>query len=293
MVVAGVLPYLVGSLRRFACWRPVGAVGAGDWTIFIVEMALVITVATFWVGLDIYGRGRWVACLLHPDEGGFRADFHLVGLGSFPDFLSAATAVGIDVPLTFQNGPVRRCDLEARRIAPPATIFNAPALAVVQRYEENPRLDYQTLHALNRQYQRNARGCPVGLSKQSFWLLPYIAHARRLVAHLGARALEIHPEVSFLRLSGQNRLPGKRTPEGFAVRRELLAGLGVLGLPVRRASHADDYLDAAVAAFTAYCVSTGSYDILGDRDLPLYCPGARGKVRAAGVSGYAIMSCKS
>jgi predicted RNase H-like nuclease len=197
-----------------------------------------------------------------------RAEFRSVELGSQPDFLLEAEAVGIDIPLTFQDGPRRACDVQARRLAPASTVFNAPARAVVERYEEDPLLGYRELTDLNRRYQVGARGQPLGLSKQAFGLLPYIADARRIAARLGSRVLEVHPEVSFALLTGR-RLAPKRTPQGRKERRELLASLGVEGLPDRVSHHC---LDAAVAAFTAFLVTEGEFLMLGEESCPLYAP---------------------
>jgi predicted RNase H-like nuclease len=79
------------------------------------------------------------------------------------------------------------------------------------------------------------------------------------------RVIEVHPEVSFWALVGHQPLAfSKRTPDGFAERRDRLAAR--LNTPIwsredaRRVAPpaaADDMLDAIVAAWTAWRYAAG------------------------------------
>lgn len=235
---------------------------------------LPVQTGSFWVGLDIYGNKRWIACLLSPGgkDGRFQASFQVACMGECPSFLKEAVIVGIDVPIKFQNGEVRRCDVEARKVAPAATVFNTPSLAVVEKYEKEPSLNYQALSGLNKRYQHNVHGRPVGITKQTYGLLPYIAAARRLFSALNGRLLEVHPEVSFVFLAGKS-LPRKKTDMGYMARIGLLFRAGIKGIERELPrSHRHDYLDAAVVAFTAYCVDRGLYRCLGSKGDSIYYP---------------------
>jgi predicted RNase H-like nuclease len=84
------------------------------------------------------------------------------------------------------------------------------------------------------------------------------------------RVHEIHPEVSFWAMNGCNRFPwrrrsNKKTPEGAALRRELLARNG---FPVDRLQHPawpkskvaeDDILDACACAWSAARIARGEH----------------------------------
>lgn len=107
-----------------------------------------------------------------------------------------------------------------------------------------------------------------GFGAQSFALLPKIRQWDALLAaDAQARAVvrEIHPEVSFAALGGQGGLQaGKKTWEGAALRRGLLAGvfgeaavLALLQSVPRREAAADDVLDALVALWTAGRIARG------------------------------------
>lgn len=74
---------------------------------------------------------------------------------------------------------------------------------------------------------------------------------------LGVPVDECWPHASWQRLTDRRRLPSKRTPDGLALRRSVLAaaGLGTTGLD--GAGH--DHLDAVVAAFTAATVDDAEH----------------------------------
>ena len=76
---------------------------------------------------------------------------------------------------------------------------------------------------------------------------------------------EVHPELSFAALAGGTPLAdSKHTPGGRAIRRALLARVGIV-LPARVPGAAeDDLLDAAAVAWSAGRVAAGAAVTLGD-----------------------------
>ena len=106
----------------------------------------------------------------------------------------------------------------------------------------------------------------VGISKQSFGLTPKILEVD-VAARSDERVIEVHPEVSFRAMAGQTLKCSKKSWNGAAIRRQLLAqhdivlsdNLGEAGLaPV------DDVLDAAAAAWTADRIARGKAASLPD-----------------------------
>ena len=81
------------------------------------------------------------------------------------------------------------------------------------------------------------------------------------MAKADPRIIEVHPEVCFTAMAGQEMQFSKTTWTGMKTRHRLLEGLGI-GIPddLGDASVAkpDDVLDAAAAAWTARRYSTGS-----------------------------------
>ncbi|PWN53217.1 hypothetical protein IE53DRAFT_366544 [Violaceomyces palustris] len=81
------------------------------------------------------------------------------------------------------------------------------------------------------------------------------------VATTTLKAYEVHPELSFLHLSGLwdvpgSSLPPKKTKQGVEKRLRLLETLGELNLPDSKAIR-EDCIDACAAAYSAWRISTG------------------------------------
>ena len=75
-----------------------------------------------------------------------------------------------------------------------------------------------------------------------------------------ARLFEVHPEVSFARLAGRTLDSSKKSWNGAAQRRALLAGVGIElpnDLGPAGTAPVDDVLDAAVAAWSASRIAAG------------------------------------
>jgi predicted RNase H-like nuclease len=95
---------------------------------------------------------------------------------------------------------------------------------------------------------------------QAYRLVPKMLEAERY-RDAGPHALyEIHPELVFPSIAGSLLPYGKKTWNGQASRRALLAGAGVVlddDLPEVAAVPANDVLDAAAVAWAAHRIALG------------------------------------
>lgn len=102
----------------------------------------------------------------------------------------------------------------------------------------------------------------VGLSSQSFSLVPKIHEVDTLVSHQAPLVREIHPEICYWALNGRQAMgANKHTKEGIAERIRVLKAVeprakDILAKARRKYSDKsvgdDDILDALAAAITAY-----------------------------------------
>ncbi len=168
------------------------------------------------------------------------------------------SALAIDMPIALLDVHPRTCDVDARRHLGPrrSSVFPAPVRAVLGAadYDEAKR--------------RSRAAAGVAPSLQAFNLVPAIAHLDPLIDPSDQeRVVEAHPELAFARLAGEPLAHPKRTAEGRATRRQLLAdhdrGLGrlieVSDLPPV------DLLDAAVLTVTAARILDGDERRIGDQ----------------------------
>jgi predicted RNase H-like nuclease len=162
----------------------------------------------------------------------------------------AATVVGVDLPLGGVPDGWRNADREAKRLlgAQHAKVFAVPP---------RPVWDEPTYAAANA-CCRVITGA--GLSVQAYRLVPKMLEAERY-RDAGPHALhEIHPELVFASLAGGLLPYGKKTWNGQAARRAVLAGVGVLltdDLPEVGHVPANDVLDAAAVAWGAHRIAHG------------------------------------
>ena len=210
------------------------------------------------VGVDGCPSG-WVAAVVDLASGqltfGVFATFAEL-VAAYPE----AAAIGVDIPVGLPYTPSRRADIEARKLLPgkASSVFPAP----------HPAIRYETNFANATEVSNKLVG--KGLSLQGFAILPKIAEVNDfLTPQLQERIVEVHPEVSFAALNGGMPILSKKgEPPGFAERSKLLvARSGFSGVPDRVAAshiapgmkvHADDTLDAIVAAWTAKRVVEGT-----------------------------------
>lgn len=196
------------------------------------------------IGLDGFSRG-WVAVGIDGDE--TTISFHR-------DVEAALSATfdraAIDIPIGLTEDGERACDALARqRLRPHASrVFTGARRWLWQEFSDP---DAANREALRRGETR--------VSRQLWHLGPKImevdAHLR---AHRSSDIREVHPELVFLRLNGDQPLPPKKSEQGDALRRRLLERQGLhqierwlnearIGTGARR----DDVLDACAVAIAA------------------------------------------
>jgi predicted RNase H-like nuclease len=195
------------------------------------------------VGADGF-PGGWVAVELHDGE------FAKAWVASTVEVLFAGVPdgafVGVDMPVGLVDSGWRTADLRARGLVgrrhnsvfriPPRGVWRADDLAEAQRR------------------CRDLTGA--GLSAQTWSLRRKILE----VSSYPGRLFEVHPEVVFAAIAGRPLPHGKRTWNGQAARRALLARAGVVlpdDLGPAGAVPVDDVLDAAVVAWCASRIGWG------------------------------------
>jgi predicted RNase H-like nuclease len=227
-------------------------------------------------------RGGWAVAVVTADATrAHRLEWHTVpgqDAAGFGEVLALAAdrraaAVGVDCPIGLpagqpDQGGWRACDLAAKRrlgraaarvfLAPPREVLAAP--------------DYATARVLARRLLDGR-----GVSAQAYGIRGIVLAVDEALAgadaELAGRVLEVHPELSFMAMTGRtDALPAKRLPEGrgariAALRAWLRPGLALDPPP------GDDHLDALAVAWSARRWCAGAAQILGgdqdDRGLPM------------------------
>ena len=197
-------------------------------------------------------RGGWVAVTLTDGA------VHVAVAKTLDKLTLTGTGVtGIDMPLGLLPEGWRAADLLARRALgrrgscvfaiPPRPVWRQPCYADANR----------------RCRELTGRG----MSAQAWGLRAKLLEAdlfRRGAALSREPFFEVHPELSFAALSGAPLAASKHSPDGLAVRRALLAAVGVI-LPSRVPGAAeDDLLDAAAVAWSARRIAAGTAVTLTD-----------------------------
>ncbi|MFC2177220.1 DUF429 domain-containing protein [Actinomycetota bacterium] len=202
------------------------------------------------IGMDAWTKG-WVAVSLL--DGAFAgASIHPTAAGAI-EAAKDASAIGIDIPIGMPSDGVRQADVAARgRVGPRrSSVFNVPPRPVI---EAEP---YAAANRLSK--ERYGRG----LSRQSYALRDKVLEVD-MIARGDKRIFEVHPEVTFAKMS-DHTLQYKKTWDGMNARRRLLraagidlpADLGPVGVvPV------DDILDAAAVAWTADRIAKGTAEAI-------------------------------
>jgi len=186
------------------------------------------------VGIDAC-RGKWLAVVL--EDGEFATARPARTAAELASAWPSAAAIGIDIPIGLPDEPGRDADRAARAFVGGrrSSVF-ATFPAVV--------LDAATYDEAKAVCRERGWPCP---SIQSFGMRHRIREVG-VLAESDERVVEVHPEVSFRELAG-DELPAKRTAAGALARRAALAraDIAVPDLPYP----VDDVLDAAVVAWTA------------------------------------------
>ena len=178
--------------------------------------------------------------------------------------------VAVDMPVGLPGPERRTADIEARGLLGPrrSSLFWTPPLSVLDA------TDHAEANRRSREYTDR------GISAQTFNLMPKIRELRAALAPgdfepaARPRAVEVHPESSFVRLAGAPMSSSKRKLAGIQERLAALAevfpdisGTALLTpLPKTAGSPTptpDDLLDAAAAAWTARRIVTGAAACLG------------------------------
>ncbi len=172
---------------------------------------------------------------------------------------AGAVVLGIDAPIGLPDDDWRPCDLLAKRrlgrgsarvfLVPPRDVLAAPT------YADARAVARQVLggHSVSAQAY-GLRGGVLALDG-----------ALRGDPEAAATVVEVHPELSFMAMSGRppgDPLPSKRTPGGRAAREAALAAW-LLGDADLDAPGGDDHLDALAAAWSAHRWAAGAAEVLG------------------------------
>jgi len=185
-----------------------------------------------------------------------------------PDFTSALTTVAstiaVDMPIGLPKLSGRTCERETRaRLGQrQSSVFAVPSRDAVMEH------DYVSSCRVNLENSDPPRK----VSKQCFMLFPKIREIdNEITPDLQSRVWEVHPELAFWAMNGCQPVPlakkikSKPSPEGMALRRELLARNG---FPVDRLQHPawprskvaeDDILDACACAWSAARIARGEH----------------------------------
>jgi predicted RNase H-like nuclease len=190
------------------------------------------------VGVDAHSKG-WVAVRLR--GGAFDAAWSAPDLATLLAGVSADDVIGVDIPIGGVPTGWRAADREARRLlgrhgarvfeVPPHPVWSAGSFA-------------------------EAKSRCVQLTGRSLTIYAYglLVKMRQADQHPGVLH-EVHPELVFATLAGAPLAASKKTWNGQARRRRLLADAGIelpddLGTAGR--AGADDVLDAAAVAWCAH-----------------------------------------
>ena len=228
------------------------------------------------LGVDAAGRAGWVGVVL--GGSGFCsahlaptvADLIEVAEAGLADSSAVPggrlAAIGVDIPIGLVDAPARAADLAARRYVGPkraSSVFTAPhpaVLACTSQAEAN-----ELLRA------RNAAGDdpPIPLMSAQAWNI--VARIAEVAAIAGDdRICETFPEASFTAMAGG--APPSSSKKTWAGLQERLARLAATEPAIRvpgdlgraGAVPADDVVDAAACAWSAWRVARGDAVALGD-----------------------------
>lgn len=202
------------------------------------------------LGVDACPAG-WVGVLLGPEG---RPTVHVAGsiaaLLSLVRETAVPSVVAIDIPIGLPDHGGRRADAEARRelVGKGSSVFSTLTRAayVAETYEQ--------ARAANLEATDGAANGATSASAQAYALGPKILEVDQWVrSEPGAVVIEVHPELSFARMTGSPVLVRKKDEEGARVRREALLSQGLRAPAWFRGSGfaEDDLLDACAAVWSA------------------------------------------
>jgi predicted RNase H-like nuclease len=191
-------------------------------------------------------------------------DLTQVVLDVYEDFASIVASdfgvIAIDIPIGLPDSGARLCDQQARQVIGPrrSSVFPCPIRSTL----EAP--SYSEACSVGRRIDGR------GLSQQAWAIAPKISEVdAHMSPELQDRIIEVHPEVCFWALNGEQPLQHhKKTADGIAMRRSLLAARGfdvtLLNARPPRGAAIDDVNDALAALLTAIEFQRGQAKRLPD-----------------------------
>jgi len=198
------------------------------------------------LGVDACPAG-WVGVVIDPDR---RASVfvapEIAGLVELVRERHDVSVVAVDIPIGLPDMGGRRADAEARRalVGKASSVFSTPVRAAVEA------ATYEEARAAN----LAATGGRTSVSAQAYALSEKVLQVDAWVrGRPGTRVIEVHPELSFARMSGAPLLERKKDAAGVRARREALAAHGIVAPAWFRGAGfgEDDLLDACAVAWTA------------------------------------------
>ena len=164
------------------------------------------------------------------------------------------STIGVDMPIGLPEHAPRASDAAARAFlgVRRSSIFTTPPRACLAAQ------DHPTAVAASR------AAIGIGISVQSFHLLPKIRELDALVEPGEMQFVEVHPECSFLVMNEMEGLQPKASAVGAGRRAELLRGwFGPLPETPRGAKR-DDVYDALAVLWSTQRYERGDHLVLGD-----------------------------
>ncbi|MGA0979060.1 MAG: DUF429 domain-containing protein [Candidatus Nanopelagicales bacterium] len=188
-------------------------------------------------------RGGWVIATVDLSPRPSLASLEYVApLG--PALVDDLAVIAIDMPIGLSDSGSRECDSAARKLLRPhaSRVFPAPPRAALPHVDD---------YVAACEASRSAGG--KAISRQTWNLLAAITEVDALADD--GRLVECHPELAFALMNGHPVDERKKTPEGRAVRLDLLRRwLPDLSDP----AYGDDGLDALACAWSAARVTDGT-----------------------------------
>ena len=223
----------------------------------------------FCLGLDGC-RGGWVAARAPRAALVDAPEFQLFDrIEAFmADSWSDDALVAVDMPIGLAEADRRGCDQHLRRA------LGRPRASSVFAAPRRPMLSFASYPEANAWGKAQGAAAGGGLSKQAWNITPKIRELDAVISPaLQARLFEAHPEAAFLRLSGGQVPPPKKTAEGAEARMHVLEAAGFAHIRTacadflaahRGAVKQDDLLDAAALSLTAQARISGAADRYSD-----------------------------
>ena len=197
--------------------------------------------------------GGWVGVLVDTTgRASVFVDATISGLVALVRETTPVAVVAIDIPIGLPDASGRLADAEARRVlvGKSSSVFSTPPRAALEAES------YAAARAAN----LAATDGRTSVSAQAYALREKVLQVDAWVrSRPGATVIEVHPEVSFARMTGAPVLPRKKDADGVRARREALAAHGIVAPPWFRGAGfgEDDLLDACAAAWSAVRHSLG------------------------------------